>query len=71
MENARPPFLTVTYLEGVLGWLSVRGVMITVTVRPCPMSLAALRSATAQGIGTRWRWCTTPGSIVTAFDALV
>ena len=60
-----------TYLEGVLGWPPVRGVMMTGTVRPCPVRLAVLRSGTMQGIGVRWRRCTTPVSIITAIDAFV
>src|SRR6266852_992071 len=66
-----PSFCTETYLEGVLGWLSVRRMMITVTMRPRPVRLAVLRSGTMEGIGVCWRRCTTPVSIVTAFDAFV
>jgi len=62
---------TDTYLEGVLGRLSVRRMMITVTVRPWPVRLAFLRSGTMHRIGARWERRTTPALIVTAFDAFV
>jgi len=65
---------TYTYLEGMLGWLSVRRMIITVTMRT-PVRLAVLRSGAMQGIGVRWRRRATPVSIVTAvvhvFDAIL
>ena len=60
-----------TYLEGVLGWLSVGRMVVTVTARPCTVRLAILRCGTMQGIGVRWRRRTAPVSIVTAFDTIV